>query len=106
MEFQNPKSKIQNAFDAPTRYAIAGVFLSLVVMAGFTLTGPKRFPETPFRPELDSGQARSRFSPAAADGRGRQGRTHRAADLSGQKNGGVVFRERAVRNVPHDVNPA
>ena len=49
MSVQNPK--IQNYLDAPTRCAIAGMLLSLGVIIVFTLTGPKRFPQTPFHPE-------------------------------------------------------
>ena len=52
MSVQNPKPKIQKPADAPSRYAVAGVLLSLAVMIAFTLIGPKHFPETPFRPEL------------------------------------------------------
>ncbi len=52
MAIQNPKSKIQDAIDLPIRYAAVGFTLALVVMIAFTLTGPKRFPEASFRPEL------------------------------------------------------
>ena len=52
MSIQNPKPKTRNSEDAPTRYALMGFLLSLSVAATFTLTGPKHFPEAPFRPEL------------------------------------------------------
>ena len=86
MALENPKTKVQKPADAPTRYAVAGVLLSLLVMTAFTLIGPKRFPETPFRPELildkpvpdfrlnllaDTGKTGERIGPLTYQGKNR-----------------------------------